>query len=930
VDSEKWGQMRELFAAALERAPAERSEFLREACGPDEELRAELEQMLLAHDSNKSVAQAPEREEAEGQRIGPYRLIRKIGAGGMGAVYLAARADDTFRKRVAIKLVRADLDTQAILRRFRQERQILAPLDHPNITRLLDGGTTEQGLPYFVMDYVEGTRIDEYCDNHKFSVDERVALFRKVCSAVEYVHQNLVVHRDLKPSNVLVTSEGTPKLLDFGIAKLLRPEFFTTSLDATLTEARPMTPGYASPEQVRGEPVTTASDVYSLGVILYELLTSCRPYRLKGEAADEIRYAVCEQEPDKPSVTWTHLKEGRASPRGRPLTAETVAAMRATVPEKLRKQLSGDLDTIVLKALRKEPQRRYSSVEQLSEDLRCYLEGLPVMAHGDSRSYRVGKFIRRYKLGVAAAALIVLSLIAGVLGTTWQMRVARRERARAQQQFNDVRKLTTSFLFEFHSAIQNLPGSTPARQLLVQRALEYLSKLSSQSQGDASLQRELAEAYLKVGDVQGNPYESNLGDTPGAAQSFQRALEISQALVRANPADVEARGYLARSYRSLGDVLAHLGRPSEAAEDLRQAIAILEPLAAGRPDDGELRFQLSVTYESLADLLGHPGQPNLGDRKGALEHYRKALAVTDSLLGKEPGNERFQRDKAILQMRIGDMQVQSEEMKAALDSYRSALEAFQGFAASSPTDARARRLLMFGYRKLGGVEQSLNDMKGALANYDKAAAISEDLLAADPTNRQASMDVVIASREMGDLLDAMNKDADAIPKYEKATDILGRLTTAEPANVVARERYAEMLIILGATQAKAGKPAAARPNTTRGLSITRELATRTDATPDELSEYAIDFLNCEPSDLRDPATALKFAKESIAKGGTGPDFLDVLAQAYFESGDVAQAIATEEKALSSMPPSDPKQSVTPLRQTLDEHLAKFRSANRRP
>lgn len=937
MNPEKWEQMKELFATALEREPVERSEFLKQACGNNEALRAELEELLRSYESNQSlsVEEEPATDPFVGRKIGPYQLIRKIGAGGMGAVYLAARADDAFNKRVAIKLVRADVDTQAVLRRFRQERQILAPLDHPNITRLLDGGTTDQGLPYFVMDYVEGTRIDQYCDHRKLSVDERIKLFRQVCSAVQYIHQNLVVHRDLKPGNILVTADGIPKLLDFGIAKLLKPEFFTSSLDATRAEFGPMTPGYASPEQVRGEPVTTASDVYSLGVILYEILTACRPYKLKGNTPDELRHAVCEQEPDKPSTTFTQFEKvrgesehgGASRARGKSLTAESVAAMRATIPEKLRRQLRGDLDVIVLKALRKEPQRRYSSAEQLSEDLRRHVEGMPVMAHRDSRSYRAGKFIRRHKVGVAAAALIVLSLIAGVLGTTWQMRVARRERARAEQQFNDVRKLTTSFLFEFHNAIQNLPGSTPARQLLVQRALEYLSKLTSQDQGNPGLQRELAEAYLKVGDVQGNPYGANLGDTEGAIQSYQKALDISQALVQSNPKDSQARGYLARSYKALGDVLTHVGRASEAAADLRQAIAALEPMVSATRDD-ELSFLLANSYQELADLLGHPGQPNLSDSAGALGSYRKALAVDSSILSREPGNERARTAATVIQMRIGDMRFEQDDLKGAMDAYRTALEAFQATAAATPTDAAARRRLGFGYRKVASVQYELGDKKGALENYRKAGAVDEDLMKADPTNVRASMDVAVVSREIADVLDEMKDKRGAIANYQKAGDILGKLSAADPDNIMARGRYAELLVMLGQEQAQAGESSAARPNTLRGLAITRELAERPDANADALSEYAIHFLEAEPKDLREPTTALKYAKESIAKGGTGPDYLDILARAYFESGNKTQAIAVAEKAMSSLPPADPKQSVSPLRDRIQKDLAKFKASQR--
>lgn len=263
MNSEKWEQIKELLGSALEQEPGQRNAFLSAACGADDTLRAELEALLAAYDSEKSVPEEPlpgrsrKVPDVAGTQIGPYRVIREIGVGGMGAVYLASRADDTFNKRVAIKLVQAGINTDEILRRFRHERQILATFDHPNIAKLLDGGTTEQGLPYFVMDYVEGTRIDEYCDSHKLSVSERIRLFRGVCSAVQYVHQNLVVHRDLKPSNILVTPDGVPKLLDFGIAKLLKPEMFTNLMDATRVEFRLMTPGYASPEQVRGEPVTT-------------------------------------------------------------------------------------------------------------------------------------------------------------------------------------------------------------------------------------------------------------------------------------------------------------------------------------------------------------------------------------------------------------------------------------------------------------------------------------------------------------------------------------------------------------------------------------------------------------------------------------------------------------------------------------------------
>jgi non-specific serine/threonine protein kinase/serine/threonine-protein kinase len=926
VNAEKWQQMKQIFASALEVQEGEREAFLRNACGGDDPLVAELQAMLSVHESNQSESATPvgavrAAGKREGQRIGPYRVIQRIGSGGMGDVYLAARADAAFNKRVAIKLVQTGVDTEQILKRFRHERQILAALDHPNIAKLLDGGTTNDGLPYFVMDYVEGTPITTYCDTHKLAIAERVRLFRDICLAVQYVHQNLVVHRDLKPSNILVTADGVPKLLDFGIAKLLKPEFFSDPMDATRIESRLMTPRYASPEQVRGEAVTTASDVYSLGVILYELLTSRRPYRLKSNTSVELLRAVCDQEPEKPS-TRTFKREDSENETEQTERA-VIAQLRATVPERLRRQLRGDLDMIVLKALRKEPQHRYSSAEQLSEDLQRHLEGLPVTAHRDSTRYRAGKFVRRHKAGVTAAALVVVSLIVGVLATTWQARVARSERAAAERQFNDVRKLTTSFLFEFDSAIQNLPGSTPARQLLVQRALEYLNKLAEQARGDASLQREVAEAYLKVGDVQGNPYGPNLGDSAGAVQSYRKALEISQALTRSNQRDVIATEYLARSYGSLGEVLPTLGQPTEGVADLGKAAEILESLAGSRPDDKELRFRLANSYHVLGDIQGHIGTPNLGEAADSLVSYRKALALYESLLAIDGNDTRARRGAATLQIRIGDSQAQ-DDLQGAMRSYQTALWTFEALVAADPNSAEDRRQLAHAYEKVGGIEELLGRNEEALQNYRKASALQEATIRVDPNNAQAAMGYVISLRYTGDLLYKMNARSAAISEYRRTLNILERLSLSEPGNVLARERYSEMLVVLGMALAESGKVAEARNMTSRGLIIAKQLASREDATPDELFAYAESFLSCDPPDLRQPTTAVEYAKRAVEKtGGVGSDYLDELAEAYFQSGDAMRAVESEEKALNSLPPDSHK------RQSLEARLMKFKGAPKR-
>jgi eukaryotic-like serine/threonine-protein kinase len=417
VDPDHWQRAKELFGSALALEPAERSAFLAQACSGDETLRQEIESLLAAHEEAGTTAGSAARDSLSGRRIGPYQLMHRIGQGGMAMVYLATRADDQYRKCVAIKLILPGLHTDDLLRRFRNERQTLAALDHPNIVKLLDGGETEDHLPYLVMDYVEGTPVTDYCDAHRLSTTERLLLFRTVCGAISYAHQRLVIHRDLKPGNILVTVDGTPKLLDFGIAKLLNPEAAAT-LVVTQAGQRLMTPDYASPEQVRGEPLTNSTDVYSLGVVLYELLTGHRPYTFKTQSPLEIERTICEEAPVKPSTAATRIHE-RTTADGTSIVVkpEAVSRTREGDPKKLSSRLHGDLDAIVMMALRKEPQRRYSSVYEFSEDIRHHLAGLPVKARPSTLSYRTSKFVRRHK-EAAVLALLVLVLAAGV--SIWQ------------------------------------------------------------------------------------------------------------------------------------------------------------------------------------------------------------------------------------------------------------------------------------------------------------------------------------------------------------------------------------------------------------------------------------------------------------------------------------------------------------------------------
>jgi len=426
---ERWEKIKELVEAGLERDGAVRTRFLDEACADDLTMRAEVRELIAAHEEAADFLLYPAQHAATkliagvddvslvGQRIGPYRNLRELGQGGMGTVYFAVRDDEAYRKDVAIKVVKIGMDTEAIVRAFRTERQILATLDHANIARLLDGGTTDDGRPYFVMDYVEGLPLDEYCDTHRLPIPARLEVFMIVCAAVHYAHLHGVIHRDLKPANILVTPSGAPKLLDFGIAKVLNPDVSSLTT-GSMSTARPLTPAYASPEQIRGEQITPASDVYSLGVMLYELLTGHRPYRLQGQTRQQLERMICEQEPEKPSTVIDRIEEptdpddsGRAA-----VTPTSVSEARADHPDKLRRRLTGDLDNVVLMALRKESGRRYASVEQLSEDLRRHLHGLPILARKATVAYRTTKFVRRNRARVTTAALgfaFMLTLIVG-------------------------------------------------------------------------------------------------------------------------------------------------------------------------------------------------------------------------------------------------------------------------------------------------------------------------------------------------------------------------------------------------------------------------------------------------------------------------------------------------------------------------------------
>jgi serine/threonine-protein kinase len=484
----------EIVREAQALAPDEQAAFVREACAADEALFDSVtREIASSSDSWADLHSTPGDDNASasyelaGERIGPYRVLRTLGEGGMGAVFLAERADGQFEQRVAIKLVRRGLLSRQVQNRLRIERQILATLDHPNIAKLLDGGTTQDGTPYIVMEYIDGEPIDAYCDRNELTLEERLQLFRKVCSAVHSAHQNLVVHRDLKPSNILVTRNGTPKLLDFGIAKLLDERQLMQTLAVTQADVRLMTPDHASPEQVRGDPITTASDVYVLAILLYELLTGLKPFARTTRLAD-LERAICELPPTAPSAAFV------ASARVPESQLLDLARSRRASPARLRRQLRGDLDKIVLMGLRKEPERRYASVEQFATDIDRFLQGLPVSAQADAWTYRTAKFVRRHFIVVGMSAAFVVSLIAFAIATYVQSVRIEQERLRAEN--------VSSFmieLFRVSDPSEARGNEIRAREILDRGAARIQTELKNQPELQATLMETMAKVYLNIG-----------------------------------------------------------------------------------------------------------------------------------------------------------------------------------------------------------------------------------------------------------------------------------------------------------------------------------------------------------------------------------------------------------------------------------------------
>jgi eukaryotic-like serine/threonine-protein kinase len=884
---ERWQQVKGTLAAALEHPDEqERAAFVATVCRDDTALRSEVESLLAQRDDEfESVAQAigiagadSLRSTDTGRRIGSYELVRELGRGGMGAVWLARRADQQFEKLVAIKLLKRGTDTDEVLRRFHAERQILARLEHPNIARLLDGGMTDDGLPYFVMEYVDGKPLTDFCASDGLNLEERLLLFLKICGAVQFAHQNLIVHRDLKPGNILVQPGCEPKLLDFGIAKLLAVDEATP--EVTMAEHQRFTPAYASPEQVRSEPITTVSDVYALGTLLYEILTGKNAHRFSvpHPPPTELLRVVTQEEPPRPS-----------------------AVVR---DPSIARRLRGDLDTIVLKALRKEPSRRYSGVGALAEDIRRHLDDRPVIARKDTLSYRAGKFVQRNKIGVAAAALILLSLIGGIVATAWEVRVAQAQRRRAERRFNDVRTLASSMLSELNEEAETLSGSIKLRSILVKRTLAYLDTVTQEAGDNRALQRELATAYQKVGDIQGNTYYSNLGDLNGALESYRRCLTLRETLAKAEPQNAEIRHELAQGHEGYADVLWGVNRLTETLQNYRSAQVTLEALTAADPANRQQRLDLSRVYHKLGDLQGNVDYSNLGDTAGAVESKRKALTLREALVAEDPSNKNYRDLLSESYLNLGKMQRIKGDLAAALLNYRKALAFEEEFAAAEPMNQVFRRHVMLVRRYMAVALQENGQIGDALASQGVTLRIAEELAGADSKNTQAQRTLAVSESAAGSLLAKDGNIASALEHYKKATSILESLVSGSQINAQVRRDLLIAYMGLGETELIAGDQSAAIQYYAKAKPIAEGLAAvdaRNIQARGDIAAFSLSLSACElrsgelPAALKNCQSALVIREELAAANPTNALMRRDLAVAYSELAKVHGKMAEDKQ-----------------------------------
>jgi tetratricopeptide (TPR) repeat protein len=907
--TERFLQIEAIFHEALEATEEARAGLIDTRCHGDSELAGEVRSLLKACEAQERLnasqrlrTDAGQDKQPDRKRVGTYELDRLLGRGGMGAVYLAHRADGQFEQKVAIKLIDLPLATDLFRERFRQERQILAGLQHPYIARLLDGGVTPQGDLYLVMEHVDGVPIHRFCEERGLSTTQRIALFIRVCEAVQFAHQNFVVHRDLKPDNILVAADGTPRLLDFGTAKLLSPSPLGPDSKLTREGYQSFTPQYASPEQVLGNPITTASDTYSLGVLLYLLLAGTVPYELKELTTGEMLRVICEEPPRKP-----HREAGS------------------------NRHLDADLEAILLKALRKEPQERYLSAEQLSADLRAYLEGLPVAARRGTLRYRAGKFIRRRRLSVAAAALLAASLVAGVAGVLWQARVANAERRKAEARSADLRQLSNSLLSELDEAIKELPGSTGVQKLLVTRVLEHLDRMAGDARGDRQTQLDLVDAYTRLGNIQGNAYDQNLGDPVGALVSLSKALVIAQPLAASNSRDREAIRALALVQQSRSEILWQTDRTPEAIPVMREAVRNFDALIADPHAPAARVCDVASAYGTLGDELGQSGTASLADSAGAISAYRHSVALDNRVLSIDPNFVRAKRGLSINGLKIGSVEMETDPAEA-LKEFQLALQRIETMPRAdqdSLSNVRIRHMLL---RKEANALERLGEFARAVPLFEQALVLVTRIAAQDQKDTRALFDLITVLDDEAkcyeDAADPVlasnpgNRRANLVlaeKKLAQAAAAMERLLKQDPTNAVWIAFHASMQVRISVIQSSLHIAEVWEESARKALVVLRDVAATPQASPMVLDQAANAFITVQSAALRDARLAVSCAEREVARSpAKTPSRLLTLAQAYRASGQIERSRATAREGLALLPTLTPGSTKPNIRKLLEK------------
>jgi len=771
MQTKEWEKIEKNFHKALKLDPKERDTFLLELAEVNSGTASTVKQLLDSHFESEHFLESPIFDDIishPNERIGSWKIDKQIGKGGMSTVYLADRADGSFSRHVAIKFLHGFAPGQEVFNRMRAEQKILASLDHPHICRLLDAGIHTNGRPYFIMEFVDGQRIDKWCIGNQLPVQQRLELFVQVCEAVSYAHQRLIVHRDIKPSNILVDKKGTVKLLDFGIAKIVEEKQQEPLITKPGSEI--MTPEFASPEQFQNQPVTTATDVYALGQLLYLLLTDAIPFNFNGKSSYEIGKIVIDNNPDKPSDKVLELYS----------SSTKSTSYKNLNAHQLCKQLRGDIDNIILKALRKDPQRRYQSAEQLKNDILNYIQNRPVSARRDSFAYVSKKFIKRHRTAVIGTCIAALLLIGVTLFSFWQAEIANTQKEIAEQRAADISSMANSLIFDLHDSIVNIPGSTPIRESIVAEAVTYLDKLAETENAETDLLLDLTVAYHKVGDVQGNPTNNNLGRPEDALESYRKGEVFVQSVLRSEPGHLRGRELLAIIYEKTADVEADLGEIAEAHEHMMNSVNISKNLAEEFPENKYRQFAYAVSLIKLGDLTGNPNFRNLDNKDEALKLYKSAENVLLPVYNDEPGNTDYIKYMGIVYERLGVIYYYKKYIDEAIWCYEESMKLRQELLRKAPNNTDYVRDIAVAHEKIADVHKDQNQLDTSLHHYMEAHSLFTRLAGSDPENSTAQRSVAISYIHLGDLFyhleqPSFKNKAESISYFHESKKILSSL-----------------------------------------------------------------------------------------------------------------------------------------------------------